>query len=365
MSNLRQIVAMGGGGFSMEPDNSLLDRYVLGLAVTAGKRRPKICFIPTASGDSDNYVERFYRAFGKLECTPSHLSLFKGTTPDLEALILAQDILYVGGGNTRNLLTLWRDWGLDQAIRKAYQQGIVLSGISAGSICWFEQGVTDSIPGRLSSLSCLGILEGSNCPHYDGETNRRPAYHRMIEQREIGPGFAAEDGVALHFVEGRLAHVVSSHPEKRAYGLSMGDTQAVEEPVEARYLGGPGFTLIRRAAKSDAPGIHDAHMRSIREVCGPHYTLEEIAAWGGRAYNEERRLRGIRENLIWVVENDGRIEGYGELNLRDPAGAYLHALYLTPAVLKRGLGRRILALMEEEIRTATVPRRTLDSTLNS
>src|SRR5579872_6107841 len=143
MEKRGQIVAMGGGGFSMEPDNPLLDRYVLNLAAAS---RPRICFVPTASGDADGYIVNFYAAMARLECRPCHLSLFRPPTADLQSFVLDQDIIYVGGGNTKSLLALWREWRLDVIFREAWGRGIVLAGISAGSICWFEQGGTDSIP---------------------------------------------------------------------------------------------------------------------------------------------------------------------------------------------------------------------------
>ena len=139
----KQIVAMGGGGWGMEPDNPLLDWYIYRLS---DKEEPRICFIPTASGDSDEYIGRFYQHFVPKPAHLSHLSLFEPSTADLESLILAQDIIYVGGGNTKNLIALWKEWHLDTILRKAWHQGIILSGVSAGSNCWFEQGVTDSIP---------------------------------------------------------------------------------------------------------------------------------------------------------------------------------------------------------------------------
>jgi len=156
---MKQIIAMGGGGFSMEPDNLLLDRYVL---AQVPKETPKICFIPTASGDADNYVERFYTAFRPLSCTPCHLSLFQPDFADLRSYVLEQDILYVGGGNTRNMLILWKEWGLDRILREAYERGAVLTGLSAGSICWFEEGVTDPLNGPLYKLNGLGLLAGSH-----------------------------------------------------------------------------------------------------------------------------------------------------------------------------------------------------------
>lgn len=134
---MRQIIALGGGGFSMEPDNPLLDLYIL---KQAKKAKPKICFIPTASGDSDNYISRYYNFFNQQDCKPSHLSLFEPLTRELESCILEKDIVYVGGGNTKNLLALWKEWGLDAILRKAWDEGVILAGLGAGSICWFEEG---------------------------------------------------------------------------------------------------------------------------------------------------------------------------------------------------------------------------------
>ncbi|WP_026906750.1 Type 1 glutamine amidotransferase-like domain-containing protein [Paucisalibacillus globulus] len=211
---MRQIIALGGGGFSMEPDNPLLDRYILNQSI---KKLPKVCFIPTASGDSDNYIHRYYKFFEQENCLPSHLSLFKPPTRDLEGFILEKDIIYVGGGNTRNLLVLWKEWGLDTILKKAWESGIVLVGISAGAIFWFEEGVTDSYGDRLEPLTCLGLLKGSNCPHYDGEVNRRPSYQELIAKGKIKSGIATDDGIALHFIDQELREVISSRPDAMAY----------------------------------------------------------------------------------------------------------------------------------------------------
>ena len=235
-----QIVAMGGGGFSMEPENPLLDRYVLGLA---GSEEPAVCFLPTASGDAASYVEKFMTAFQNVPCRPSHLSLF-APPRDLRAFVLAQDVIYVGGGNTRNLLVLWREWGLDGYLREAWAEGIVLAGLSAGMICWFDAGLTDSTPGTtgdpvddLSALPCLGFLAGSACPHYDGEATRRPAYHRAVGGGALGDGYAADDGAALHFVGGELVRVVSSRPQAMAYRVERRGDTAVETALPTTYLG--------------------------------------------------------------------------------------------------------------------------------
>jgi len=230
----KQIVAMGGGGFSMEPENPLLDRYILGLSK---KEIPKICFVPTASGDSDRYIVRFYSAFAQQLCKPSHLSLFNLPTNDLRSFVLEQDIIYVGGGNTKNLIALWKEWGLDHILREAWERGIILCGLSAGSICWFEEAVTDSIPKQMTVLQCLGFLKGSNCPHYDGEQERRPSYHRLLSQGLISEGYAADDGVGLHFIGDKLEKIVSSRLHAKAYRLEKIGETVKETPIEPTYLG--------------------------------------------------------------------------------------------------------------------------------
>jgi len=230
---MRQIIALGGGGFSMEPDNPLLDLYIL---EQAKKVKPQICFIPTASGDSDNYISRYYNFFNQQDCKPSHLSLFEPPTRDLESFILEKDIVYVGGGNTKNLLALWKEWGLDCILRKAWFQGVILAGLSAGSICWFEEGVTDSYGDGLEPIECLGFLKGSNCPHYDGEIERRPAYHKLIESKKIQSGVATDDGVAIHYKEQGISKIVSSRPTAKAYSVSF-ETKVIETELQTEFLG--------------------------------------------------------------------------------------------------------------------------------
>ncbi|MBE9192448.1 peptidase E [Gloeocapsopsis crepidinum LEGE 06123] len=230
----QQIIAMGGGGFSMEPENLLLDQYILSLV---NKEKPKVCFVPTASGDAEDYIARFYASYQTLPSTPSHLSLFKPPHVDLRTLVLEQDIIYVGGGSTKNLLALWKEWELDKILKEAWKSSIILAGLSAGSICWFEQGVTDSLPGELIVLPCLGLLQGSNCPHYDGELERRPAYHRLLSAGKISDGYAADDGVALHFIENRLEQIVSSRPYAKAYRLQRMEDGIQETPLETVDLG--------------------------------------------------------------------------------------------------------------------------------
>lgn len=231
---MKQIIALGGGGFSMEPDNPLLDQYIL---KQSGKKKPKVCFVPTASGDSADYIRKFYRAFRKWDCEPSRLTLFPPPTADLEDFVMDKDIFYIGGGNTRNLMALWREWELDRIFRKAWEAGKILAGVSAGAICWFEEGVTDSIPGRISQVDGLGFLQGSCCPHFDGEEERRPGFHRMLLRGEIGGGVAVDDGAALHFIGGELKRVVSSRPESKACTLEREGDQVVERKLKTEFLG--------------------------------------------------------------------------------------------------------------------------------
>jgi peptidase E len=214
---------------------------VLDLARAAS---PRVCFIPTASGDSADYIARFNAAFERLPCQPSVCSLYALPHEDLRAFILAQDVLYVGGGNTRNLLALWREWGLDVMLREAWQGGAALAGLSAGMICWFQSGVTDSVPGTtgdplddLSPLACLGFLPGSACPHYDGEAARRPVYQRLVASGALAAGYAADDGVALHYEGTELVRVVSSRPEARAYRVERDGSGAREAVIVPDFLG--------------------------------------------------------------------------------------------------------------------------------
>lgn len=227
---MRQVIALGGGGFSMEPENPLLDRYILEQCT---KENPKICFIGTASGDAEGYIERFYNFFRMEDCEPTHLSLFKPHTRDIKNFIMNQDILYVGGGNTKNLMALWREWEIDVAIRQAYDQGTILAGLSAGSLCWFEDGITDSYGDELEPISCLGILRGSHCPHYDGEESRRPTYRKFIQEGKVGSGYAADDGVALHFIDEEMHKIVSSREHAKGYRVDK-DKESI---LTTRYLG--------------------------------------------------------------------------------------------------------------------------------
>jgi dipeptidase E len=229
----RQIIALGGGGFGVDPTNLALDRYIL---TQARASEPAVAFVPTASGESDNYIVRFYAAYLGLPCRPSHLALFR-RTPDLRSYLLAQDVIYVGGGNTKSMLAVWRDWGVSELLREAWESGVVLAGISAGAICWFEQGVTDSFADQLRVIDCLGFLAGSCCPHYSGEPDRRPAFHRMLRQGEIGPGFAIDDGAAIHFTGEQVHRIIASRKGAAAYRVRSTGAEVREEPMPVEHLG--------------------------------------------------------------------------------------------------------------------------------
>lgn len=226
----RQIIAIGGGGFYRDADNLELEKYVLR---QTGKETPRVVFVPTASGEPDHYVASFYAAFLKLNCRPSVLTFFK-RTPDLRSFLLNQDVIYVGGGNTKTMLAVWGDWGVAQILREAWESGIVLTGVSAGAICWFEQGLTDSFSDTLRPLDCLGFLPGSCCPHYDGEPQRRPSMHRLLASGEIAAGVAIEDWSAVHFKGTEIHRVVASKAGARAYHIHLahGSVQEVALPVE-------------------------------------------------------------------------------------------------------------------------------------
>jgi dipeptidase E len=263
-----QIVALGGGGFSMEKDSSLLDDYVLSLL---DSERPRICFLPTASGDADHYVVRFYRRFSPAS-EASHVSLFRrdqgtgGVEDDLASHLLSQDLIYVGGGNVLSMLGAWRAHGLDAILRKAWRRGIVLCGPSAGSLCWFAEALS-AFHGAPRAVRGLGLLPYSNCVHYDAEPERRAEYHRFVGDG-MRPGYAAEDGVALHFHGTRLERAVSSRPDGGAYRVEPAGDGVRETPLEVSYLGdvkpgasGPG---IQGSASASMPASAHAPRDSGR-----------------------------------------------------------------------------------------------------
>jgi peptidase E len=218
-----QILAMGGGGFMME-ESSPLDDFLLSLSPSTC---PRVCFVPTPTGDSNRAIAAFFEVFSRRDCKPSCLRLFGAPERPAEHLA-SQDVIYVSGGNTANALALWRLHGVDRALRDAWTRGAVLGGVSAGANCWFECSVSDSFGRQLDALrDGLAILPGSFCPHYDGEELRRPTYRTLIDAG-LPSGYAADDGVALHFVGAELREVVVSLPGARAYRVEPGSETAID-----------------------------------------------------------------------------------------------------------------------------------------
>jgi peptidase E len=265
-----QIVALGGGGFSMERSSSLLDDYILSLA---GCEHPRVCFLPTASGDADHYVVRFYRRFSAA-CEPSHVSLFRrdqgtsGVEDDLASHLLAQDLIYVGGGNVISMLGAWRAHRLDSILREAWRNGVILCGPSAGSLCWFAEALS-AFHGAPRRVRGLGLLPYSNCVHYDAEPSRRVEYHRLVGDG-MRPGFAADDGVALHFRGILLERVLSSRASAGAYRVETRGRSVVEFPLEATQLADqPAHADGGGAARAGASGPAGPIPVGSAEAIGP------------------------------------------------------------------------------------------------
>jgi peptidase E len=253
----RRILAMGGGGFTMDERSPALDRLVLELT---GEPVPRICFLPTASGDPREQSTRFMERFSGWPCEPSILSLFHLGRDRLDPRthLLAQDAIYVGGGSMRNMLAVWREHGVDQVMRAAWERGIVLAGLSAGAMCWFEGGLTMS-GGSPEPTAGLGLLGGSLSVHLDGEPERLFAYRQAVGDGRLPAGYAADDSAALVFGGTRLERCVSSRAGARVLRVSAdGEGGAMERPVAVTPL--PGAAVGGMVAEAD--GVSE--MRSLR-----------------------------------------------------------------------------------------------------
>jgi dipeptidase E len=207
------IVAIGGGeGWFAEE-----------ICALAGRARPRVCFLGTATGDREDYVLSAYRAFAGLDCVMGDLAFFERAVTDLAAFVRAQDVFWVGGGSTANLLAVWRLHGLDPLLRQAYEDGAVLAGVSAGMNCWFEACTTDSFGPRLAPLhDGLALLPGSACPHYDAEPQRRPLYRGLVDAGTLAPGWALDNDAALHFADGEPVEILATRAGARAYRVEPG-----------------------------------------------------------------------------------------------------------------------------------------------
>jgi peptidase E len=229
----RHIVALGGGGIA--DSEAPLARYLFDLT---GASRPRVCYVPTATGDAATAVALFYRTFPARRFEPSDLRLFDRTGGDLREQVLGADAVYVAGGNTANMLAIWRLHSVDAILREAWEAGVVLFGGSAGGLCWFEGGVTDSFgPGLAPLRDGLGFLAGTFCPHYDGEPLRQPTYQRLVAEG-FPAGYAADDAAGLHFVGTELSEAISAREGSGVYAVRAGDDgSVVETPVPCRLLG--------------------------------------------------------------------------------------------------------------------------------
>ena len=222
----KQILAIGGGGFGRSNSSLLIEKYILNISEND---RPRICFLPTATGDDDSYIVRFYSVFNGLNCIPSHVELFKRTI-DINNHIMNQDVIFVGGGNTKSMLAVWNDWGINILLKEAYSKGIIMSGVSAGAICWFENGVTDSWDNQLRTIKCLDFIRGTCCPHYDEEVSRIPYVKELLYDNKLTNCIAIEGGAALHFIDGNPYKNISFYKNKNSYNVHREGKEIIENP---------------------------------------------------------------------------------------------------------------------------------------
>ena len=228
MSEKGHIIAIGGGGFGRNPNHRKIEKYILELT---GKGKPNVVFFPTASAENQAYIIQFYKCFTKMSCEPSHVTFFQ-RTPRLDSIINKADVIYVGGGNTKSMLAVWQEWKLDKLLLKAYNNGKILCGVSAGAICWFEQGITDSWASNLNVMDCLGFLPEMACPHYQEEKDRRPDVHKMLKQGKCGPGWAIDGGAAIHFKNGKYYKSIQFYSDSYVHYVSIKNGVVTEDKKE-------------------------------------------------------------------------------------------------------------------------------------
>jgi len=228
----KHVVAIGGGGFGRNNSSYLIEKYILNLSE---KTIPKICFLPTATGDNDSYIVRFYSIFTRLNCKPSHIEFFNRTT-DIKNHIMEQDIVFVGGGNTKSMLAIWSDWGMSDLLDKAYNEGVIMSGVSAGAICWFTSGITDSWDNELRIIPCLDFVSGTCCPHYDEEPSRIPYVKKMLIEEKITNCISIEGGSAIHLIDGKPFKNVSFKNNKNTYNVFLSNNDIIENAFEKIQL---------------------------------------------------------------------------------------------------------------------------------
>ncbi len=224
-------IFIAGGGFRTP--------FIRHLATLTGKDRPKLCYLPTASADRDSGIIRWYENCAPLNVIPSVQASFISSgrmTETFAEVLLSVDGIVVSGGNTLNQQVIWKAHGIDEVLRDAWDRGIVLGGASAGSLCWFEEGTTDSRPKELSKIECLGFLKGSHSPHYDAEEDRRPTYHRLIKSGELKPGYACDNDAGIFFQDNDVAQVVRTREDANAYYVDLQDGEIIETKFEADMI---------------------------------------------------------------------------------------------------------------------------------
>jgi len=229
---VKQIIAIGGRVGQPGDGDTRLERFIL---ESSGKEAPSVCFIPTASGDNAEFITSVLSTYTGLGVRADVLRFFDRTPANLAEFLSTFDILQVGGGNTRSMLAVWRHWGLDVLVRHAWERGVLLCGASAGSLCWFENGLTDSVADSYTAMNGLGFLRGSNCVHYN-TPDRRLAYLAMVEKGELSPGVACSDGVSAHYHGDKLFRTISLVPERPAYFVDKVDGSAVESALSTLFL---------------------------------------------------------------------------------------------------------------------------------
>ncbi len=229
--NTTKKILIAGGGFRT--------RFIDYMAHLTGKPRPRICFLPTASADSDAAIVGFYQNCASLSVEPFVQRMFiESLTQKLgfDEVLLSMDAIVVSGGNTLNQQAIWKAQGVDAILRQAWEQGIVLGGASAGSLCWFEEGTTDSRPKALSVVQCLGFLPGSHCPHYDAEAGRRPLYHQLIGSGEMKPGFACDNDAGIYFENDKPSRIVGTREAARVYHVTLENGTVTEQELKPEII---------------------------------------------------------------------------------------------------------------------------------
>jgi dipeptidase E len=224
-------ILIAGGGFE-----TAFIRYMASLT---GKPRPRLCYLPTASADSPSGIVSWFRSCAPLQVEPFVQESFIASTRQAqswEEVFLSMDGIVVSGGNTLNQQAIWKAQGIDVVLREAWDRGIVLGGASAGSLCWFEEGTTDSRPKELSTVKCLGFLKGSHSPHYDREPGRRPLYQKLIASGEMKPGYACDNDAGIYFEDNEVKRVVSTRPEAKVYYVGVVSGKVVEKVLEPEHI---------------------------------------------------------------------------------------------------------------------------------